>query len=868
MKKLYILKLALFGILFSHLFNTTDSYAQCRGNLIFSDEFNGTALDLTKWTIDQGNGCPNLCGWGNNEQQFYTNSSQNVSVSGGYLTLTARYAPNYNGTGSNFTSGKVLTRNKFDRLYGRFEARMKMPRGTGLWPAFWMLPTDNVYGGWPTSGEIDIMEYRGDRTNVSDATLHYGAAWPNNRHDGTSYTLPTGNFADEFHIFAVDWQPGIMRFYVDGILIKTETENPNSLNPASNHSVTWPWNQRFFIILNLALGGWYSGNPTTEQIVSSTTWPQTFQIDYVRVYDMAQSTAQTPYLNNVRSIPGTIQAEHYNEGCNGTAYNDVTPSNEGGQLRQDWVGIEQTTDAGGGHNVGWTAAGEWLNYNVNIANPGTYTLQVRVAAATAGRSMRVEMDGVNISGTINVPNTGGWQTWQTVTIGNINLTAGPKVMRIHFMTEGINLNWVNFVANTTTTSPTITFNNVSRTYGDPQFAMTATSNSPGAITYSITSGSQYATITSAGMVTITGAGSVTVLATQQASGSYSSGTATATLTINPANLTITSDNKTKVYNTANPPLTVTYSGFVYGQNSSVLTTQPTVSTTATPTSNVGNYPITVTGGSAANYTITRVNGTLTITQATPTLTYNGATSGQYGATIALSATSNSTGAISYTATNGTGSANVSGSNLQLTGAGTVTLNITVAATTNYTARTINQTITVSKSTSAGLAYTGLTSGNVGGSIDLSSTSQSTGAITYSIAGGTGSGYLEGNRLFLTGEGTIILQITVEGDNNYAGQTISETINANYVLGANKVAIADLIEIFPVPATDYAEIKFFAKNYNQAELTVYDMRGYNVLETISISTQEGYRLSTLDLPSGIYTVMIKTSEGTAVKKLVK
>ncbi|HEY8400978.1 MAG TPA: carbohydrate-binding protein, partial [Cytophagaceae bacterium] len=682
------------------------SYSQCKGNLIFYDEFDGTTLDESKWNYDIGNGCPNLCGWGNNEKQYYTNSTDNVSLSSGYLNITARHSPNHWGSGSDFTSGKIHTKGKFDRLYGRFEARMKMPTGLGIWPAFWMLPTDNEYGGWPTSGEIDIMEYRGDHTNQTDATLHYGAGWPNNLWDGTKYTLPSGSFNNEFHVFAVEWEPGVIRWYVDNVLIKTETQNPNSLNPASNHLVNWPWDKRFYIILNLAIGGWFTGNPDTWQIVNGTTWPQTLQVDYVRVYDMSPTTNETPYKGIVREIPGKIEAEDYNEGCNTIAYYDTDNNNQGNSYRTDGVDIEECTDAGGGYNVGWTAPGEWLNYNVNVSTTGKYTLQLRVASEVSGKSMHVEIDDVNITGTINIPNTGGWQTWQTVTINNINLTSGNKKMKVVFDTDGTNLNYLNFIAEAV--NPTITFNNITKTYGDEPFNVTASSNSSGAITYSITAGNQFADITSNGQVTIKGAGTVTIQASVAAANGYSAGTKTATLTINKKELTATADNKTRTYNTPNPTFTITYSGFVYGENASNLTAQPVASTTATQSSDAGTYSITLSGGSSANYSFNLVNGLLTINKATPTLTYTGATSGTQGTTIALSANTNSGGTISYSVSNGTGTANITDNTLNLTGAGTVTLTISVGATTNYNEASIQQTITINPLATPTITFNNIT----------------------------------------------------------------------------------------------------------------------------------------------------------------
>jgi hypothetical protein len=478
-----------------------------------------------------------------------------------------------------------------------------------------MLPKNNVYGGWPTSGEIDIMEYRGDRTSQVDGTLHYGNAAPQNKYDGDIHTLPTGTYADDFHVFAVEWEPGIIRWYVDNTLFKTETQTPNSLDEPSNNAVAWPWDQDFFIILNLAVGGWYSGNPSTSAILAGTTFPQSLQVDYVRVYDMTPTT-QIPYLNTVRSIPGKIEAEHYNESCNGFAYYDTDGGNTGGAFRGDFVDIETNTDGGAGYNVGWTAANEWLNYNVNIPSGGKFNVEVRVASQPGGKSMHIEMDGVNVTGAIAVPATGGWPNYQTITVNNIDLTAGAKLMKVVFDTDGINFNYVNFVA--VELNPTISIDPVSKTYGDASFAVNASSTSPGAITYSITSGAAFASITAAGQVTITGAGTVTILASQAASGLYTA------------------------------------------------SSKPT---------------------------------TLTIGKATPTLSYTGLTTGEVGDIINLEANSNSNGAITYSlVAGGTGAATLSGDVLTLTSAGTKTIQISLAATSNYNSKVINTPISITTAT--------------------------------------------------------------------------------------------------------------------------------------------------------------------------
>jgi beta-glucanase (GH16 family) len=276
----------------------TTSLAQCP-QLVWQDEFNGTALDLTKWTPQIGNGCDiGLCGWGNNELQYYTDRSTNLLVSGGVLQITARKERIQS---NQYTSGRIRSLNKGEWTYGRMEARMKMPVGQGIWPAFWMLPTDEVYGGWPQSGEIDIMEYLGHQSNTIYGTIHYGQPWPNNKSTGGKYLLPVGGFNDDFHVVAIEWEPNVMRWYVDGILYATRTSA--DLSPER-----WPFDQRFHFLLNLAVGGNWPGNPD-----ATTVFPQTLTVDYVRVYatgfpnisgpDQVQAN-QTGIQYSVPSSPG------------------------------------------------------------------------------------------------------------------------------------------------------------------------------------------------------------------------------------------------------------------------------------------------------------------------------------------------------------------------------------------------------------------------------------------------------------------------------------------------------------------------------------------------------------------------------------
>jgi beta-glucanase (GH16 family) len=238
-------------------------------SLVWEDNFDGTTLDASKWTPMIGNGCPNLCGWGNNELQYYR--AENATVGGGLLTITARRQ--FFG-GSQYTSARLRSLNKADFTYGRFEMSAKLPAGQGLWPAFWMLPSDSVYGTWAASGEIDIMEAVGQNESRVLGTIHYGGTFPNNTFSGESYTLPNGNLTDSFHTYAIEWEPTVIRWYIDGIQYATRTNwfSSNGTYPA-------PFNERFHMLLNLAVGGNLPGPPN-----QATPFPATYEIDYVRVY--------------------------------------------------------------------------------------------------------------------------------------------------------------------------------------------------------------------------------------------------------------------------------------------------------------------------------------------------------------------------------------------------------------------------------------------------------------------------------------------------------------------------------------------------------------------------------------------------------
>ena len=245
-------------------------------SLAWSDEFNGpngSAPDSSKWSFDIGGN-----GWGNNELETYTNRLVNADLEGGSLVIKALKESliGSDGISRNYTSARLLTRNKFTQTFGRFEARIKLPFGQGIWPAFWMLGDNIGTSGWPNCGEVDVMENIGREPSIVHGTFH-GPGYSGAGGVSASYTLTNGKkFSDDFHTFAVEWEPNVMRFYVDGLLYKTRT--PADL-PAGT---TWVFDHPFFIILNLAVGGTWPGNPD-----ATTVFPQAMQVDYVRVYQRA-----------------------------------------------------------------------------------------------------------------------------------------------------------------------------------------------------------------------------------------------------------------------------------------------------------------------------------------------------------------------------------------------------------------------------------------------------------------------------------------------------------------------------------------------------------------------------------------------------
>lgn len=237
------------------------------------NNLNAQGVDLNKWSFQLGTGSSEgLNGWGNNEQQYYR--SENAFVRNGHLIIEAK-AESFNGMP--YTSARLFTKPTFGQRYGRFEALIKLPVGDGLWPAFWLMPVDNVYGGWANSGEIDIMEARGRLPLEASSALHFGGSWPNNAYTSRNYNFTQGQSIADFHLYSVEWEPNEIRFYVNNNLYHTVTSWHNT-----GFDFPAPFDQEFYIILNLAVGGTFDGNKLPPSSLFDT--PVEMVVAYVRVY--------------------------------------------------------------------------------------------------------------------------------------------------------------------------------------------------------------------------------------------------------------------------------------------------------------------------------------------------------------------------------------------------------------------------------------------------------------------------------------------------------------------------------------------------------------------------------------------------------
>ncbi|WP_258104084.1 glycoside hydrolase family 16 protein [Marinoscillum sp. MHG1-6] len=235
-------------------------------SLVWSDEFNGSSLNTDDWTHEIGNGCPGLCGWGNNELEYYR--SENTWIEDGALVIEARKE---NFQSNNYTSSRIITKGKKSFQYGRVDIRALLPKGQGIWPALWMLGDNIDAVGWPACGEIDVMELIGGTPN-GDNTSYGTVHWDSGGHaeHGGSYTLSSGIFNNEYHVFSIIWDSSAIKWYVDDEQYQTIDITPATLSE---------FHEKFFFIFNVAVGGTWPGNPD-----GSTVFPQQMKVDYIRVF--------------------------------------------------------------------------------------------------------------------------------------------------------------------------------------------------------------------------------------------------------------------------------------------------------------------------------------------------------------------------------------------------------------------------------------------------------------------------------------------------------------------------------------------------------------------------------------------------------
>ena len=275
--------------------------------LVWNDEFEGNRVDPTKWDFEIGNGFFDyknhvwIPGWGNEELQYYTREPENVSVKDGLLTIRAVKESLHE---CGYTSARLKTRKRdgtvlFSKLYGRVEFRAKVPWGKGLWPALWMLPVDDKYGGWAASGEIDLMEIVGEKPHEVLNSIHFGSVYPKRSLDTHVHKLPKGSLVSDWHVYTVEWEPGEIRFYVDNVHTSTQsfwwscskTKNGAGVEAKSDADLNpWPapFDQPFYLIMNVAVGGNFPGAPNPE-----TQFPAELVVDYVRVYDKVGGYGET-----------------------------------------------------------------------------------------------------------------------------------------------------------------------------------------------------------------------------------------------------------------------------------------------------------------------------------------------------------------------------------------------------------------------------------------------------------------------------------------------------------------------------------------------------------------------------------------------
>lgn len=330
-------------------------------HLVWEDNFDGDELDLNSWNYEYHDP-----GWVNNELQSYVDSKDNIYVKDGELIIQA--LKTQTGDQVTYTSGRINTKDKHDYQYGRFEARAKVPSGKGFLPAFWMMPTnENLYGQWPKCGEIDIMEVLGDVTDETHGTLHFGE--PHTFSQG-SYKLSSGDFSSEYHVFACEWEPGEIRFYVDGELYHTENDWFTKKSGFGTVTYPAPFDQPFYLILNLAVGGNWPGNPGENDVFGENA---RLCVDYVKVYQKESYDENVEKPVEVLTFGNPDESGNYV--INGNLEQDENfPNGKNWQFLQAGEGIGSAETADGYIHIATENEGE-LEYSIQLVQPGMPMIQ-------------------------------------------------------------------------------------------------------------------------------------------------------------------------------------------------------------------------------------------------------------------------------------------------------------------------------------------------------------------------------------------------------------------------------------------------------------------------------------------------------------
>jgi beta-glucanase (GH16 family) len=454
------------------LFFSMIGYSQ-NWQLVWQDEFtNGIGPD---WVFETGTGSG---GWGNNELQYYRR--ENATVVNGQLVITAKREA---FGGMQYTSARMKTQGRKSWKYGKIEARIAMPSFQGVWPAFWMLGDNITSVGWPSCGEIDIMEH----VNTG-GTVHGTIHWSDNNGNYANYGGNTNTTITNFHLYTVEWDGSLIKWFVDGVKY-------HEVNIANGVNGTSEFHNNFFILLNMAIGGNWPGFT-----IDNNAFPANMYVDYVRVYQnvpvqgVATVYKDCNYAGTAVALPAgsytlsQLQARgianddissirvqsgyqvrlYQNDNFGGTSvlktaddaclvddnFNDQTTSlvvstvstfsqTIQAESYSSMFGVqtENTTDTGGGQNVGWIDTNDWMAYNnINIPATGSYRLEYRVASPSGGRLSQDLNGGATVLGSVNIPATGGWQTWTTVS-QTVNINAGTYNFGIFAATGGWNINW-------------------------------------------------------------------------------------------------------------------------------------------------------------------------------------------------------------------------------------------------------------------------------------------------------------------------------------------------------------------------------------------------------------------------------------------